>query len=104
MLPTHVYGIIVFEIWGLHSDVFFHAFNYFRSEIIANQDGEQLEAAALPLVIRERDTEYQFHRIVLYDRLIKVNLALCTGFLPEVFQLLTIFQNLVIPYLFHPAC
>ena len=37
----------------------------------------QLEAAALPLVIRERDTEYQFHRIVLYDRLIKVKFALC---------------------------
>jgi len=42
-----------------------------KSEIIAREDGEQLEAAALPLVIRERDTEYQFHRIVLYDRLIK---------------------------------
>ena len=26
----------------------------------------------MPLVIRERDTEYQFHRNVLYDRLIKV--------------------------------
>jgi hypothetical protein len=55
-------------------------FDYFRSEIIAKENGEQLEAAALPLVIRERDTEYQFHRIVLYDRLIKVNIAVYTGF------------------------
>jgi hypothetical protein len=53
--------------------VFFHIFNYFRSEIIAKEDGEHLEAASLPLVIRERDTEYQFHRVVLYDRLIKVS-------------------------------
>ncbi|PNF39774.1 TBC domain-containing protein kinase-like protein, partial [Cryptotermes secundus] len=42
-----------------------------KSEIIAKGDGEQLEAASLPLVIRERDTGYQFHRVVLYDRLIK---------------------------------
>ncbi|XP_021940580.1 TBC domain-containing protein kinase-like protein isoform X2 [Zootermopsis nevadensis] len=42
-----------------------------KSEIISKEDGEQLEAASLPLIIRERDTEYQFHRIVLYDRLIK---------------------------------
>ncbi|XP_071452434.1 TBC domain-containing protein kinase-like protein [Hetaerina americana] len=27
-------------------------------------------AASLPLVIREKDTEYQFHRIVLYERLL----------------------------------
>jgi len=80
----------------MHSDVFFYIFNYFRSEIIAREDGEQLEAAALPLVIRERDTEYQFHRIVLYDRLIKVKFTLYTGFFPpEGFKLFTIIQNLV---------
>jgi len=67
----------------MHSDIFFDIFNYFRSEIIAREDGEQLEAAALPLVIRERDTEYQFHRIVLYDRLIKVKFALSTVFFPQ---------------------
>jgi hypothetical protein len=84
--------------------MFVYVFVYFRSEIIASEDGEQLEAAALPLVIRERDTEYQFHRIILYDRLIKVNVALYTGFFAEGFQLFTIFQNPGILYLFHPAC
>ncbi|XP_071857403.1 TBC domain-containing protein kinase-like protein isoform X1 [Bombus fervidus] len=29
-------------------------------------------ASQLPLIIRERDTEYQFYRIVLYDRLLQV--------------------------------
>lgn len=29
-------------------------------------------ACQLPLIIRERDTEYQFYRIVLYDRLLQV--------------------------------
>ncbi|KAG8266729.1 hypothetical protein J6590_065763 [Homalodisca vitripennis] len=32
---------------------------------------EQSDAASLPLVIRERDTEYQFRRVVLCDRLLK---------------------------------
>ncbi|XP_063231826.1 TBC domain-containing protein kinase-like protein [Bacillus rossius redtenbacheri] len=40
-----------------------------KSNII--QTEELLDAASLPLVIRERDTEYQFHRVVLYDRLLK---------------------------------
>ncbi|XP_030836692.1 TBC domain-containing protein kinase-like protein [Strongylocentrotus purpuratus] len=29
------------------------------------------QGASLPLVIRERDIEYQFHRVVLFDRLLK---------------------------------
>jgi len=28
------------------------------------------ETAKLPLVIRERDVEYQFHRVVLFERLL----------------------------------
>jgi hypothetical protein len=89
----------------MHSDVFFDIFNYFRSEIIAREDGEQLEAAALPLVIRERDTEYQFHRIVLYDRLIKVKFALSTGFLfPRMHQVIHHCPESGIPYLFQLAC
>lgn len=40
-----------------------------RSEIIPQE--EVSDAASLPLVIRERDTEYQFHRIILCDRLLK---------------------------------
>jgi hypothetical protein len=88
----------------MHSDVFFYIFNYFRSEIIAKEDGEQLEAAALPLVIRERDTEYQFHRIVLYDRLIKVKFVLCTSFFPGRLQVIHHFPNCGIPCLFQPVC
>jgi len=87
----------------MHSDVVFYICNYFRSEIIAREDGEQLEAAALPLVIRERDTEYQFHRIVLYDRLIKVKFALCTGF-PCKAQVIHHCPKYGIPYLFQPPC
>ncbi|XP_077869431.1 TBC domain-containing protein kinase-like protein, partial [Saccoglossus kowalevskii] len=33
--------------------------------------GELSEAANLPLIIREKDIEYQFHRIILYERLLK---------------------------------
>ncbi|XP_059486518.1 TBC domain-containing protein kinase-like protein [Neocloeon triangulifer] len=33
--------------------------------------GPSAETCCLPLVIRERDTEYQFHRIILFDRLLK---------------------------------
>lgn len=30
------------------------------------------ESSTLPLIIREKDIEYQFHRIVLFDRLLGV--------------------------------
>ncbi|XP_023288549.1 TBC domain-containing protein kinase-like protein [Orussus abietinus] len=36
------------------------------------QDDINNAASKLPLIIRERDTEYQFYRIVLYDRLLQV--------------------------------
>ncbi|XP_011498464.1 PREDICTED: TBC domain-containing protein kinase-like protein [Ceratosolen solmsi marchali] len=36
------------------------------------QDDLTEAASQLPLIIRERDTEYQFHRIVLYDRLLQI--------------------------------
>ncbi|XP_041040392.1 TBC domain-containing protein kinase-like protein isoform X1 [Carcharodon carcharias] len=37
----------------------------------SNSSHELTAAAALPLIIRERDTEYQLHRIILFDRLLK---------------------------------
>lgn len=37
------------------------------------QDDLTDAASQLPLIIRERDTEYQFYRIILYDRLLQVN-------------------------------
>ncbi|XP_071087688.1 TBC domain-containing protein kinase-like protein [Haliotis cracherodii] len=33
--------------------------------------GDLTDTASLPLVIREKDVEYQFHRIILYERLLK---------------------------------
>lgn len=41
------------------------------------QDEKDSTSAQLPLIIRERDTEYQFHRIVLYNRLLQVIFFLC---------------------------
>ncbi|XP_046747727.1 TBC domain-containing protein kinase-like protein [Diprion similis] len=38
---------------------------------IQAQDDLTLAASQLPLIIRERDTEYQFYRIVLYERLLQ---------------------------------
>ncbi|XP_068869399.1 TBC domain-containing protein kinase-like protein isoform X2 [Aphelocoma coerulescens] len=37
----------------------------------SNSSNELSAAATLPLIIRERDTEYQLNRIVLFDRLLK---------------------------------
>ncbi|XP_043483244.1 TBC domain-containing protein kinase-like protein isoform X1 [Leptopilina heterotoma] len=36
------------------------------------QDDLTDSASQLPLIIRERDTEYQFYRLVLYDRLLQI--------------------------------
>uniref|UniRef100_A0A8B9IT62 TBC1 domain containing kinase n=1 Tax=Amazona collaria TaxID=241587 RepID=A0A8B9IT62_9PSIT len=38
----------------------------------SNSSNELSAAASLPLIIRERDTEYQLNRIVLFDRLLKI--------------------------------
>lgn len=37
----------------------------------SNSNNELSAAASLPLIIRERDTEYQLNRIILFDRLLK---------------------------------
>lgn len=46
-------------------------FSLNRSDII--KDDDECDAANLPLIIRERDTEYQFRRIVLFRRLLEVS-------------------------------
>lgn len=46
-------------------------FLIFRMHVQAQDDLTEA-ASQLPLVIRERDTEYQFYRIVLYTRLLEV--------------------------------
>lgn len=44
---------------------------FYRMHVQSQED--LIDAASqLPLIIRERDTEYQFYRIVLYDRLLQV--------------------------------
>ena len=45
-----------------------HTFTYRNGRSVKQS---VLDSAQLPLIIRERDVEYQFHRIVLFDRLIK---------------------------------
>ncbi|XP_059507508.1 TBC domain-containing protein kinase-like protein isoform X2 [Stegostoma tigrinum] len=37
----------------------------------SNSNHDLTAAATLPLIIREKDTEYQLHRIILFDRLLK---------------------------------
>lgn len=43
-----------------------------NSEIIAANDPPPYDAAGLPVVIKEKDPEYQFHRIILLRRLLQV--------------------------------
>lgn len=41
-----------------------------KSEIIAKSAPSVEDAKVLPLVIREKDPEYQFHRVILFRRLL----------------------------------
>lgn len=43
-----------------------------KSKIIAKFDVPLYEVNGLPLIIRERDPEYQFHRVILLRRLLHV--------------------------------
>ncbi|XP_019485638.1 PREDICTED: TBC domain-containing protein kinase-like protein, partial [Hipposideros armiger] len=51
----------------------------------SNSSNELSAAATLPLIIRERDTEYQLNRIILFDRLLKESLAYAcmSAFIPK---------------------
>lgn len=44
-----------------------------RSHLINDVDESDRASESLPLVIRERDIEYQFRRVVLYKRLLQVS-------------------------------
>ncbi|KAF5298584.1 hypothetical protein FQR65_LT09678 [Abscondita terminalis] len=46
---------------------------HFKSEILASMESPPYDAEKLPLVIREKDPEYQFHRVILFRRLLHVN-------------------------------
>ena len=38
-----------------------------------NEHPSLSEAASLPLIIKEKDIEYQLHRIILFDKLLQVS-------------------------------
>lgn len=44
-----------------------------KSKIISQSEPQSYDATGLPLIIKERDPEYQFHRIILFRRLLHVN-------------------------------
>lgn len=46
---------------------------HFKSNIISKSDPPPYDARGLPLVIREKDPEYQFHRIILFRRFLHVS-------------------------------
>ncbi|XP_030758125.1 TBC domain-containing protein kinase-like protein [Sitophilus oryzae] len=48
----------------------FYPLIHCKSEIISNADPPPYDATGLPLVIKEKDPEYQFHRIILFRRLL----------------------------------
>lgn len=49
------------------------AFFFRQSSLPQSNSSNELSATVtLPLIIRERDTEYQLIRIILFDRLLKV--------------------------------
>lgn len=44
-----------------------------KSEIISKSEPPPYNATGLPLIIKERDPEYQFHRVILFRRLLYVS-------------------------------
>lgn len=46
-----------------------------KSEIIAKSEPPPYNATGLPLIIKERDPEYQFHRVILFRRLLYVSIT-----------------------------
>lgn len=49
----------------------FYPLIWCKSEIIHRAEPEKYDAAQLPLIIREKDPEYQFHRVILMKRILK---------------------------------
>jgi hypothetical protein len=47
---------------------------FYRGEILydANDHPTLIEAAQLPLIIKEKDIDYQLYRIILFDKLLQV--------------------------------
>lgn len=46
-----------------------------KSKIIAKDEPPEYDVTDLPLIIRERDPEYQFHRVILFLKLLHVILT-----------------------------
>lgn len=53
-----------------------------KSDVIAQIEPPPYDASGLPLIIKERDPEYQFHRVILLRRLLHVSgfLFMCLKF------------------------
>lgn len=52
----------------------FYPLIHTKSDIIMKAEPEPYDVSQLPLIIRERDPEYQFHRVILFRRLLHVNI------------------------------
>ncbi|KAF7277775.1 hypothetical protein GWI33_009196 [Rhynchophorus ferrugineus] len=48
----------------------FYPLIHSKSDIISSSDPPPYDATGLPLVIKEKDPEYQFHRVILFRRLL----------------------------------
>ena len=46
------------------------------------------EAAKLPLIIKEKDIDYQLYRIILFDKLLEVDLITLVGRIPRIATIL----------------
>lgn len=84
----------------------FYPLIHTTSEIILGAEPERYDVSDLPLIIRERDAEYQFHRVVLFRRLLHVSLkiAMRSKMIDACLILITSFQScnflilLTLPY------
>lgn len=50
----------------------FYPLIHTHNSTILKSEPEQYDVSKLPLIIRERDAEYQFHRVMLFKRLLYV--------------------------------
>lgn len=57
----------------------FYPLIHTKSEIILKAEPERYDVSELPLIIRERDPEYQFHRVILFRRLLHVSFSTRIG-------------------------
>lgn len=74
LLPCHYFSRHPIIYFGSGNVIFPFTSPSFRQSSLpqSNSSNELSATVTLPLIIRERDTEYQLIRIILFDRLLKV--------------------------------